>query len=105
MSSPARKGGGRALGRLFHYPEGVGRDAGRSRATGAGLHDAGLPAGVLNLVCGNPAEISEYLIPQPAVRLAETPFGGVKESGYGREDGTEGLACYTVTKNVSHKMM
>jgi succinate-semialdehyde dehydrogenase/glutarate-semialdehyde dehydrogenase len=37
--------------------------------------------------------------------LAETPFGGVKESGYGREGGTEGLACYTVTKNVSHKMI
>ena len=32
-------------------------------------------------------------------------FGGVKESGYGREGGTEGLQCYTVTKNVSHKMM
>jgi succinate-semialdehyde dehydrogenase / glutarate-semialdehyde dehydrogenase len=37
--------------------------------------------------------------------VAETPFGGVKESGYGREGGTEGLACYTVTKNVSHKMV
>jgi succinate-semialdehyde dehydrogenase/glutarate-semialdehyde dehydrogenase len=37
--------------------------------------------------------------------LAETPFGGVKESGYGREGGTEGLACYTVTKNVSHRML
>lgn len=36
--------------------------------------------------------------------IAETPFGGVKESGYGREGGTEGLACYTVTKNVSHLM-
>jgi succinate-semialdehyde dehydrogenase/glutarate-semialdehyde dehydrogenase len=32
---------------------------------------------------------------------AETPFGGVKESGYGREGGSEGLACYTVVKNVS----
>jgi succinate-semialdehyde dehydrogenase/glutarate-semialdehyde dehydrogenase len=36
--------------------------------------------------------------------IAETPFGGVKESGYGREGGTEGLACYTVVKNVSHLM-
>ncbi len=34
--------------------------------------------------------------------IAETPFGGVKESGYGREGGTEGLECYTVAKNVSH---
>jgi succinate-semialdehyde dehydrogenase / glutarate-semialdehyde dehydrogenase len=34
--------------------------------------------------------------------IAETPFGGVKESGYGREGGTEGLSCYTVAKNVSH---
>lgn len=36
--------------------------------------------------------------------IAETPFGGVKESGYGREGGTEGLECYTVVKNVSHLM-
>ena len=34
--------------------------------------------------------------------FAETPFGGVKESGYGREGGTEGIECYTVVKNVSH---
>ncbi len=31
--------------------------------------DAGLPAGALNLVFGNPAEVSEFLIPHPAVRL------------------------------------
>jgi succinate-semialdehyde dehydrogenase/glutarate-semialdehyde dehydrogenase len=37
--------------------------------------------------------------------VAETPFGGVKDSGYGREGGTEGLQCYTVAKNVSHKTM
>jgi hypothetical protein len=37
--------------------------------------------------------------------VAETPFGGVKDSGYGREGGTEGVQCYTVAKNVSHKMI
>jgi succinate-semialdehyde dehydrogenase/glutarate-semialdehyde dehydrogenase len=37
--------------------------------------------------------------------IAETPFGGVKESGYGREGGSEGLSHYTVVKNVSHRMM
>ena len=36
--------------------------------------------------------------------LPETPFGGVKWSGYGREGGEEGLHNYTVVKNVSHKM-
>nr|PZN88466.1 MAG: NAD-dependent succinate-semialdehyde dehydrogenase [Pseudomonadota bacterium] len=36
--------------------------------------------------------------------VAETPFGGVKESGYGREGGTEGLSYYTVVKNVSHRV-
>ena len=30
--------------------------------------DAGVPAGVINLVYGNPAEISEYLIPHPIIR-------------------------------------
>lgn len=34
--------------------------------------------------------------------IAEAPFGGVKESGYGREGGVEGLECYTVVKSVSH---
>jgi succinate-semialdehyde dehydrogenase / glutarate-semialdehyde dehydrogenase len=33
------------------------------------FQDAGLPAGVLNLVFGDPAEISSYLIPQDRVRV------------------------------------
>ncbi len=41
--------------------------------------DAGLPAGVLNLVYGRPAEISSYLIPHPIVRkitfTGSTPVG------------------------------
>src|SRR5918996_1455311 len=41
--------------------------------------DAGLPAGVLGLVYGNPAEISRYLIPHPIIRkitfTGSTPVG------------------------------
>ena len=36
--------------------------------------------------------------------LPETPFGGVKSSGYGREGGTEGLHNYMIVKNVMHAM-
>ena len=36
--------------------------------------------------------------------LPETPFGGMKSSGYGREGGTEGLHHYMVVKNVSHSI-
>lgn len=36
--------------------------------------------------------------------LPETPFGGVKSSGYGREGGTEGLSNYMVVKNMSHSV-
>jgi succinate-semialdehyde dehydrogenase / glutarate-semialdehyde dehydrogenase len=41
--------------------------------------DAGLPAGVANLVFGVPTEISEYLIPHPVIRkisfTRSTPVG------------------------------
>ena len=41
--------------------------------------DAGVPAGVVNLVYGNPAEISQYLIPHPVIRkitfTGSTPVG------------------------------
>ena len=36
--------------------------------------------------------------------LPETPFGGVKASGFGREGGTEGLHNYMITKNLSHSL-
>jgi succinate-semialdehyde dehydrogenase/glutarate-semialdehyde dehydrogenase len=35
------------------------------------------------------------------ISLPETPFGGVKESGYGHEGGIEGLDAYLVTKFVT----
>ena len=36
--------------------------------------------------------------------LAEMPFGGVKESGYGTEGGAEMLQAYTVTKFQTVRM-
>ena len=34
----------------------------------------------------------------------ETPFGGMKRSGYGREKGQEALHGYTQTKNIAIKL-
>ncbi len=51
----------------------------------------------------NGVEAGNLSINHFVASTAETPFGGVKDSGYGREGGTEGLSCYTMTKNVSHK--
>ena len=39
------------------------------------------------------------------VSMAETPFGGVKESGYGQEGGIEGLEAYLNHKYVSQTGM
>ena len=36
--------------------------------------------------------------------VPQAPSGGVKDSGYGREGGREGLHGYLVTKRVSHKL-
>lgn len=47
-------------------------------------------------------EVGNLSINHYVASLAETPFGGVKDSGYGREGGVEGLTHYTVVKNVSH---
>ena len=35
------------------------------------------------------------------IALTETPFGGVKDSGYGSEGGAEGLEPYLITKFVT----
>lgn len=47
-------------------------------------------------------EVGNLSINHFVASSAETPFGGVKDSGYGREGGSEGLTHYTVVKNVSH---
>ena len=47
-------------------------------------------------------EVGNLSINHYVASIAETPFGGVKDSGYGREGGVEGLTHYTIVKNVSH---
>lgn len=49
-------------------------------------------------------EVGNLSINTLEASLPETPFGGVKSSGYGREGGTEGLHNYMVTKNISHSI-
>ncbi len=55
------------IGMLDHH-QGPGRYAHQLRRAGRRFRDAGLPPGVLNLVFGDPAKISAYLIPHPAIR-------------------------------------
>jgi succinate-semialdehyde dehydrogenase/glutarate-semialdehyde dehydrogenase len=44
-------------------------------------------------------------INQPALAVAEMPFGGIKDSGYGSEGGPEALEAYLNTKSVSTAMV
>lgn len=47
-------------------------------------------------------EVGNLSINTLEASMPETPFGGVKSSGYGREGGTEGLDNYLTVKNVWH---
>lgn len=47
-------------------------------------------------------EVGVIGINQMVVTIPETPFGGVGDSGWGREGGIEGLEAYTVKKYVGH---
>jgi len=69
MSSPARKvGGALSAGCAIILKASEETPAGAVQLAQA-FHDAGLPPGVLNLVFGQPSDISEYLIPHKTVRL------------------------------------
>ena len=47
-------------------------------------------------------EVGNLSINTLEASMPETPFGGVKSSGHGREGGTEGLENYMTIKNVWH---
>ena len=69
MSSPARRSAAqRSAGCSIILKASEETPAGAVQLVQA-FHDTGLPPGVLNLVFGKPSDISEYLIPQPSVRL------------------------------------
>ncbi|MCW0983785.1 NAD-dependent succinate-semialdehyde dehydrogenase [Agrobacterium sp. BT-220-3] len=73
----------------------------------------GLPWGLASYVFTRSAAISATMseeletgcvgINHTSVHEAETPFGGVNESGYGSESGMEGLDAYLRTKFVAEK--
>jgi succinate-semialdehyde dehydrogenase/glutarate-semialdehyde dehydrogenase len=52
-----------------------------------------------NLI-GDAIEAGMVAINTTALAAADAPFGGVKESGHGSEDGPEGLAACLVTKTI-----
>lgn len=54
---------------------------------------------------GDEVQCGNLAINHVVASFADTPFGGVKESGYGREGGTEGLQFYTTAKMISHKVL
>ncbi len=80
-----------ALNKANSVPFGLAAYGFTNRADYADRLIAGLEAGNVSI---NTLEAS----------LPETPFGGVKHSGFGREGGTEGLLNYMVIKNVSHSI-
>jgi len=49
-------------------------------------------------------EVGNLSINTLEASMPETPFGGVKSSGYGREGGAEGLDNYMIVKNVWHSV-
>ena len=53
-------------------------------------------------VLSNEVEAGMVTINHLGIALPETPFGGMKDSGYGSEGGAEAMDAYLVTKFVTH---
>lgn len=49
---------------------------------------------------GDELEVGNFSVNTLEASLPETPFGGVKSSGYGREGGSEGLDNYMIVRNI-----
>lgn len=76
----------------------------------ANASEYGLAAYVFTHDLGTAFRASEALeagmvgVNQLLLASAEIPFGGVKQSGFGREGGSEGIEAYTVAKHVHLKL-
>jgi succinate-semialdehyde dehydrogenase / glutarate-semialdehyde dehydrogenase len=57
-------------------------------------------SGATATAIGDALESGMVGVNSTAISTPETPFGGVKESGYGHEGGIEGLEAYTVRKLI-----
>lgn len=74
----------------------------RANATAYGLAAYGFTGSAARIErLGRDLEAGMISINQIGLGPVETPFSGIKESGYGREGGFEGIAAYTVTKFIS----
>ncbi len=69
LASPTRKVAGALAAGCSIILKGAEETPSGPMALIAAFHDAGVPDGAVNLVFGKPADISEYLIPHPSVRL------------------------------------
>ena len=65
-------------------------------ASYAFTHDSRIATKVANGLDQGMVSINHF-----GIALPETPFGGIKDSGYGHEGGIEGLNAYLSTKFVS----
>ena len=72
-----------------------------------------LPYGLAAFAFTNSAKTAEKIsasiesgivsVNQPWMPVVEVPFGGIKDSGYGKELGTEGLEAYLQSKFITQK--
>ena len=51
-------------------------------------------------ILGDAIESGMVGINMVSVSAVDAPFGGIKDSGYGSEDGPEGMAAFLVTKTI-----
>lgn len=85
----------------------IGFDTDEEAITLANASPFGLNAGIFSADTGRAYELALQLRTGgvilnggPGTMLSDAPFGGIKRSGFGRENGPDGLAEFTYTKTI-----